>query len=163
MPEPLDAAGTRWYVRFVSNRAGLLDRAAPTSPIVLAAVAIGAPIGAGARWGVGEVFDAIASAPAADAWPWPTLIVNIVGAFLIGLAAARFDRKSAAYAFTATGALGGFTTYSSFAVDVDHLADADRTGLAAAYAAITIVGGLVALYVALSLARRRATDPEAQR
>ena len=108
-----------------------------------AAVAAGGVVGASARWWVGTVV------PHPDGGlPWPTLVVNVVGCALIGVAAAGLRPGTVAWGFTATGALGGFTTMSSFAVELDDLADAGRHGLAALYLALTLVGGVGALVLA---------------
>ena len=108
-----------------------------------AAVAAGGVVGATARWWVGTVV------PHADGGvPWPTLIVNLVGCALLGVVAAGSRPGTVAWGFTATGALGGFTTMSSFAVEVDDLVAAGRLGLVALYVALTLVGGVGALVVA---------------
>ena len=52
------------------------------------------------------------------------------------------------WAFVVTGILGGFTTFSSFAVEVDQLIDADRAGVALGYIVITLVGGFAATWIA---------------
>jgi CrcB protein len=133
----------------------VFDRRRPTSLPVLAAVAVGGALGAGLRWAVARAYVALAEAPGVGGWPWPTLIVNLVGAFAIGLVAARLDRGSAWWAFAVTGLLGGFTTYSSFAVELDHLHQADRTATAAIYAVVTIAGGVTAVAVATTIGGRR--------
>ena len=66
-------------------------------------------------------------------WPWATLAVNLVGCVAIGIAARRLRVGTVAWAFVVTGVLGGFTTFSSFAVEVDQLIDADRAGVALGY------------------------------
>ena len=81
-------------------------------------------------------------------WPWATLIVNLVGCLAIGLAARKLARDTVAWAFVVTGVLGGFTTFSAFAVELNDLLDADRFGIAASYLALTLVGGYVATAIA---------------
>jgi CrcB protein len=97
---------------------------------------------------VAEAFDAISSPHRPATWPWATLTVNIVGALLIGLAVRGVERDTPAWAFTVTGILGGFTTFSSFAVELNDLADADRLPLAALYGAGTLGAGVLATTVA---------------
>ena len=58
--------------------------------------------------------------------------------------------------FLVTGVLGGFTTMSSLATDLNQLIDADRPGRAAAYLLVTVAGGVGA--VALSTGSRPAAD-----
>ncbi len=95
-----------------------------------------------------EAIDAIASPHQPATWPWATLTVNIVGALLIGLAVRGVERDTPAWAFTVTGILGGFTTFSTFAVELNDLADADRLPMAVLYAAVTLGVGVLATTVA---------------
>jgi len=122
----------------------IFDRSAPTSPTALVAVAFGGVIGATGRWGVAEAVDAIGDAHPPGAWAWATLIVNLVGSILIGIAARRLDRNSVAWAFAVTGVLGGFTTFSALAVETNDLADAGRMPLAIGYGALTLAAGVAA-------------------
>ncbi len=107
------------------------------------AVAVGGAAGAGARWLAGESFDV-----EPGAFPTATLIVNLLGCLLIGVAAGRVHRDSLAWALLVTGVLGGFTTMSAFARELNDLVDADRTGLMAVYLGATFTGGLLALLAA---------------
>jgi len=131
------------------------DRSAPMSAVVLRAVALGGVIGATGRWGVAEAMGAFGDAHHPGAWGWATLIVNVVGSLVIGIAARRLDRDSVAWAFVVTGVLGGFTTFSALAVEVNDLADAGRMPLAIGYGAITLAAGVAAA----ALAEGRPHDP----
>lgn len=111
-------------------------------------MAVGGAIGAGGRWIVGWAVDTAAGPHAAGTWPWATLIVNLVGCLLIGLAARSVERDTTAWAFMVTGVLGGFTTFSALAVELNDMADADRMPLAIAYGAVTLVAGVAATVVA---------------
>ena len=115
---------------------------------VLVAVAIGGALGATGRWGVGSIWER-----SPGGWPWATLIVNMLGCVAIGLAARRVPRDTVAWAFAVTGILGGFTTFSAFAVEVNDLLDADRFVLGALYLAITLIGG----YLGTAIAEGRRT------
>jgi CrcB protein len=87
--------------------------------------------------------------------PWATLIVNIVGALAIGvLATTIVEVRPWVRPFAITGVLGGFTTFSAFALQTGVLLDAGSTAAAAAYVAITLVGGLVAVAVGAELGPR---------
>jgi CrcB protein len=97
---------------------------------------------------VSEIVGAIGGAHGPATWPWATLIVNVVGCVAIGVAARRVARDTTAWAFVVTGVLGGFTTFSAFAVELNDLAEADRLPLAAAYGAVTVVAGVVATMIA---------------
>lgn len=123
----------------------------PGSPRLTGAAAVGGAIGATARWAVGTVGD-----HAPGSWPWATLIVNVVGCLLIGVAATWLARSTLGWAFAVTGVLGGFTTFSALAVELNDLADADRPALAFAYGGTTLAAGMLALLVAVRLGRSRA-------
>lgn len=116
------------------------SRAASVDIATLAIVALGGAIGATARWGAGVRFDI-----APDEFPWPTLAVNVVGCLLIGLVAARVVRDTRAWAFVVTGLLGGFTTMSAFAVELNDLVDENRTATAVVYLLVTLAGGAIAV------------------
>ena len=72
----------------------------------------------------------------------------MLGCFLVGLAATRFHRGSLVWAFVATGILGGFTTMSGFAVELNDLAEAGRSGVMITYLVATLGAGFVALTAA---------------
>lgn len=120
--------------------------------MVYLVVALGGALGALARWAVGE---ALPASPAG--WPWPTLAVNLTGCLLIGVLLAvlleRFRTATLLRPFLATGVLGGFTTYSTFAVDVVRLADAGAWAVAAGYVVASVLGGLLAVVAGLVLGR----------
>lgn len=71
-------------------------------------------------------------------WGWSTLLVNALGAALLtALLARRPDDRTRL--LLGTGALGGFTTFSGFAVDTVLLVEAGRPAVAAAYAVVSVV------------------------
>jgi CrcB protein len=117
---------------------------------VLAAVAVGGTLGATGRWAISAAWT-----HEPGGWPWATLVVNMVGCVAIGVAARRLIRDTVAWAFVVTGILGGFTTFSAFAVELNDLLDVDRFGLAACYLALTLVGG----YAATAVAERPRSTP----
>lgn len=114
----------------------------------LAAVGVGGALGAAARWGIGDLL--AEPMPVGSAWPWATLIANVVGCLLIGLAARRLERHTLSWDALVTGVLGGFTTMSAFAVELNDLAEAGRTSLTIGYLAATLVGGIGATWLASS-------------
>lgn len=127
----------------------IFDRSHPLAPAVLGAVAAGGFVGAAGRWFVTWGVDYVGSPHVPGTWPWATLIVNVVGSALIGLMARRYaERDTVAWAFTVTGVLGGFTTFSALAVELNDLLDAERAVLAAAYALATMIGGVLAVLLA---------------
>jgi CrcB protein len=119
--------------------------------------ALGGALGALARWGVGT---AVPSSP--GGWPWATLLVNLTGCLLIGVllavVLARFPTSTRIRPFLAVGVLGGYTTYSSFAVEVVRLADAGSLPLAAGYVIASVLGGTGCVLTGL-LAARAALHP----
>lgn len=111
----------------------------------LGIVAIGGACGSLLRYG-GTV--AIGATPAGAGFPLGTLAVNLVGALLLGMLVAAIEgaaggsgRWRATRLLLGTGALGGFTTYSAFAVDTAELLLAQRPGAALVYALLTLVAG----------------------
>ena len=115
-----------------------------------AAAAAGGALGASLRWGVGTQLDP----NNLEAFAWHTFGVNIIGALLIGIAAVRVRRRTIEWAFIVTGLLGGFTTMSAFAVELNGLADAGRSGLAVLYLVSTLVAGAAALLLGDALGTR---------
>ena len=91
------------------------------------------------------------------AFPFGTLIVNLVGAFVMGifveLLARRFGASNDLRLLIATGVLGGFTTFSSFALDTAVLWERGEVISSFVYVATTLVLGLAALFLGLGLAR----------
>lgn len=117
-------------------------------------VFLGGLLGAPARY-VAEAH--LPGAP--DGFPVATFTVNIAGALLLGLlleslvlAGPDTGRRKDARLCLGTGFLGAFTTYSSFAVELDLLGRGDRLGIAAAYAGSSLLSGLVAVSVGIWLA-----------
>jgi len=126
----------------------VFDRSVPFAPGALSAVAAGGAIGASGRWFVAWVLDSIGAGHVPGTWPWATLTVNIVGCVLIGFAARHVVRGTTAWAFVVTGLLGGFTTFSALAVELNDLAEADRMTLAIVYGAVTLAAGVAATAIA---------------
>lgn len=125
-------------------------------------VAVGGAVGTSARAGLETAF-----APGAGSWPWTTFAINLVGSFLLGALLERLARsgpddgwRRRVRVLVGTGVLGGFTTYSTFALEVDRLVDAGHAGLGVAYALGSVVLGVVAagggIRLAAALGRRRA-------
>ncbi|MDQ4215316.1 CrcB family protein [Microbacterium capsulatum] len=128
-------------------------------PLRLALVMAGGVAGTAARIGLGLVLPTAAGS-GLGAVPWATLIANIAGAFLIGVLAARLPGSSAMRVLLGTGVLGGFTTYSAFAVGTVTLWHANPL-LAAAYAVGSVVLGIGAAAAGLDWARPRSTRTQA--
>lgn len=113
------------------------------------AVGVGGAAGAAARYLVAAAF----AAAGAASFPWTTLVVNILGSFLLGVLAAALPRHtppSAARAGLTVGFCGGFTTFSAFALDAVMLSRAGQTWHAGAYIASTLLLGLLAMTAGLN-------------
>ena len=108
----------------------------------LLVVAVGGAIGASGRWAVGELL-----ANGEGGFPWATFIVNVVGCALVGLATRRLVRGSDAWLGIVVGVLGGFTTFSAFAVETRLLLDDGDAWTALAYVGASLLVGLVAVEV----------------
>lgn len=119
----------------------------------LGAVFLGGAIGATARVAVADRFPV-----AADAFPWTTFAANVAGAFLLALVLTVLVRKAVRdrriQLVLGTGALGAFTTYSTFAVELTHLLRGGGVVTAVAYAAASLLLGLFAAFGGLLLGRR---------
>ncbi|MDG5801229.1 fluoride efflux transporter CrcB [Streptomyces ossamyceticus] len=120
---------------------------------IVAVVALGGAIGASARYGALFLWPATAGG-----FPWTTLWINAVGCAVIGVFLVVITDVWAAHRlvrpFFGTGVLGGFTTFSTYAVDIKKLVDAGhaRTGLA--YLAVTVLAALAAVWLAVAATRR---------
>lgn len=118
------------------------------------AVAAGGALGSLGRWALVEALP-----QADDGWPWGTLLVNVTGALAMGLLIAWLtDRESPAWVrpFAATGLLGGWTTYSAFALDAVTLSPVVAVG----YVAATVVLGVGACAVGLRIGERLLAEQE---
>ena len=113
----------------------------------------GGAIGAGAR----HLVNVGCSACLGSAFPWATLIVNVVGSFLMGAVIAAAVPVLAGSAewrtFLATGILGGFTTFSAFSLDAWQLWERGSTGLAVAYVAASVILSIAGLAAGLAAIR----------
>ena len=106
------------------------------------AVAVGSAAGGVARYAA----QLLATRHAGPGWPWGTFTVNVLGCLVIGLVAGWWTSRGQPplpRALVMVGVLGGFTTYSSFALETVHLWQQGLGGRAAAYVLLTTVASLV--------------------
>lgn len=119
---------------------------------VLAAIALGGALGAPARYGLAQLVQV-----SPGAFPWATFWTNVSGSFAIGLLLAlvleRFPPNRYLRPFLATGFLGAYTTYSTFAVETDLLARDGHVPVALGYAAASLLAGLGAVWAGILIAR----------
>lgn len=114
------------------------------------AVGLGGAIGAMARHGV-----AVASIRAlGQNFPWGTLGVNVIGCFVMGLfvawLAAREPQSTLLRGFVATGVLGGFTTFSAFALEAVTLWRERSLSVAGLYIIASVILSIAALAAGLA-------------
>ncbi len=119
----------------------------------VAVVALGAALGGVARLLVTALVVARAGA---SATPLATLAINVSGSLLIGVVVgalqARTDLSPLWRLFLATGILGGFTTFSTFSLDIVSLGTAGA-GLAATYALGSVALGIGGAIAGLAIGR----------
>lgn len=91
------------------------------------------------------------------AFPYGTLVVNVVGSFLMGVLVASMTVKwnvgNELRAFLTVGLLGGFTTFSAFSSDFATLMERGETVLAAGYVAVSVALALAGMFAGMSLMR----------
>lgn len=112
----------------------------------------GGAVGSAARYLLGR--------GAAQAWglayPYGTLIANILGGFLMGLLAGWLVRSSSGEPvrlLLGVGALGGFTTFSSFSLETMLMIERGQAGLALGYVLMSVIGAVGALALGLFAVR----------
>ena len=113
------------------------------------AISLGAALGALARWGLAVGMNHLFAA-----LPPGTLLANLVGGYLIGLAFALFAQLPALAPewrlFVVTGFLGGLTTFSTFSAEVVTALQAGRLGWAATTVATHVLGSLALTLLGLA-------------
>ncbi|MFY0614873.1 MAG: fluoride efflux transporter CrcB [Hyphomicrobiaceae bacterium] len=89
--------------------------------------------------------------------PWGTVVVNVVGSFLMGLLvealALRFDGSPELRVFLATGILGGLTTFSAFSLDFVVLLQRGDHVAGALYLLGSVSISILALFAGLAAGR----------
>lgn len=112
------------------------------------AVGLGAACGAWCRWGLGLLLN-----PLLLAVPLGTLVANLVGGYLIGVAVGVFHLQAALSPalklFAITGFLGGLTTFSTFSAEVTERFLAGQAGTAIVLAMVHLVGSLALTWAGL--------------
>ncbi len=131
----------------------MADRGAGVDLAVLATVAIGGVIGSLGRYAVGAALP-----HQGGDFPWATLVVNVTGAFAMGLLVAYLvDRPGVhrlARPFVGVGVLGGWTTFSALAVDAVQLGAVGQEQVALVYLTATFLVGTLAVAAGSLLGQR---------
>jgi CrcB protein len=91
-------------------------------------------------------------------FPWPVLVVNVAGSFVLGLLLAEEPvhptARLALHDLGAIGFCGGLTTFSTFAVETVELIDRGDGAVAALYGAGSLAGSIAAVLTGAALLRR---------
>lgn len=118
-------------------------------PIIIATISVGASIGAISRWILGVSLNAIF-----PTLPLGTLIANLIGGYLVGLAIAFFSNHTALALewrlVVITGFLGGLTSFSTFSAEVVSLLQKGRIPWACAAIFIHVAGSLILAFAGMA-------------
>ncbi|GAA3817776.1 fluoride efflux transporter FluC [Cellulomonas soli] len=124
----------------------MTTRPAHLTPSLILLVGLGGAAGTGARYALTS-----AVPPVDGGWPTATFVENLVGAFLLGLLLELLVRRGPESSGTrrlrlalGTGVLGGFTTFSTLAIEVERLGAAGHVGTGLAYGLVSVVLGFLA-------------------
>ncbi len=112
-------------------------------------VAIGGAFGSSSRYILGEF---VVNYFRGVSFPLSTIIVNILGSFLAGMLHFYFTNyfeyiSPAARLILMTGFLGGFTTFSTFSLDIFRLISAGQFNLAISYSLLSVILSIIAIFV----------------
>lgn len=133
-------------------RAGGAGKLPPVRPRRdLTAVFAGGCVGTLGRASLAEL---VAHDP--GAWPWATLVANVVAAALLGLFTTRPPRADL-FPALGPGLCGGLSTFSTLQLELLWMLDAGHTALAATYAVVSVALGLLAVTGGTALGRSRST------
>ncbi|ESQ78767.1 fluoride efflux transporter CrcB [Asticcacaulis sp. YBE204] len=113
-------------------------------------VMIGGAAGSGLRYGLSRVLPT-------QSWPWHTFAANLVGGLLMGLLMGWLwsrggDEKLRL--LLGVGVLGGFTTFSSYSLEVVQMLERRDYGMAALYAIGSAVAAIFAVMIGLYIVRK---------
>lgn len=135
-------------LRFPSQRRELTQ----SHGVVLAVIALGGGLGALARYGLAEL---VPTPP--GHFPWSTFSTNVAGCFLIGVLMVLITEVWSAHPLTrpflGVGFLGGFTTFSTYAIETRGLLQPGIVGVAVGYLAGTAVCAMLAVIAGVWLTR----------
>lgn len=110
-------------------------------------VALGAAVGAPARY----LIERALRARHPSAFPWATLLVNVVASFVLGVVAAAVVPASE-LGLVGTGFCGALSTFSTFSFQIEQLARSGRPALAVSYVVASVVLGLAAVSAGWAIA-----------
>ncbi len=121
--------------------------------LVLLIIAAGGVLGALSRYQLGRWWPT-----PVPQFPWTTLGINLSGCLIIGcfmvMITERFSPHALVRPFLGTGFLGGYTTFSTYAVDIVLLSRAGHLVTAGVYLILTLIGSLLAVTAGMLITRR---------
>lgn len=121
-------------------------------------VALGGAAGAVLRYQLGRGMTRLLGPQTMVVFPWATLTANVLGSLAMGVLAGYLARGGDGNGeqwriLLGVGLLGGFTTFSSFSLELMLLIERGQPALAVSYAFISVLAGLAGLYIGLILMR----------
>ena len=120
-------------------------------------VALGGALGSWLRYMVARLLASAIGPVAASTFPWATLTVNVLGSFAMGLLAGWLARQGTGgegwRLLLGVGVLGGFTTFSAFALEFGLLVERGALATAAGYVALSLAAGFAGLFAGLYMMR----------
>jgi CrcB protein len=130
---------------------------APSQFLASSLVALGGGIGALLRYHTGRGLTWWLGPSVVTAFPWATLAVNVIGSLMMGMLAGFLARHGQGgehwRLFVGIGVLGGYTTFSSFSLELMVLIERGQPFQALTYSLISVLAGLTALYIGLIVMR----------
>jgi CrcB protein len=127
--------------------------AIPRGMGTVVAIALGGALGAVGRYALSSQITHWIG----PGFPWGILLVNLVGCFVMGviaeLGALSLNLSPEMRAFLTTGILGGFTTFSAFALDSAVMIERGDWGATVLYVSASVLGSIAALFLGLLAVR----------